>query len=55
MLQHSATMSGGAAIHPIRSPDNPKGLEIVPTLMALGPYSKAGGAKGSPPGTSSHR
>jgi hypothetical protein len=55
MLQHSLTTSAGAVINPILSPGNPKGLEMVPTLMALGPYSKAGGAKGSPLGTSSHR
>jgi hypothetical protein len=35
MLQHSVTISAGAAIHPILSPGNPKGLEMVPTLMAL--------------------
>ena len=37
MLQHSVAISSGTAIQPILSPGSPKGLEIVPTLMALGP------------------
>src|SRR5438034_4850035 len=47
MAQHFATSSADPAIHPIRRPGSPKGLENVPTLIPVLRWG-LGGPEGPP-------